>query len=79
MDPRLNVSVVTPQGVLFEGPAQHVILPGERGIFEVLINHKPLLSRLLPGDIFIDGQIFPINRGVIKIAMNQVLAIVETK
>ncbi len=75
----LNVSIISPQGVLFEGQAQRVILPGESGVFEVLINHKPLLSRLLPGELIVDNQTIPILRGVTKIAQNHVLAIVETR
>ncbi len=73
----LDVSVVTPQKVLFEGKVQSVILPGEKGIFEVLINHKPLLSLLIIGDIIVDTQSIPIRRGIVRAIKNQVLAIVE--
>ena len=75
----LNVSIVAPEGVLFEGPAQRVILPGESGVFEVMVNHKPILSRLLPGEIIVDNQTIPILRGVTKAAHNRILAIVETR
>ena len=73
----LNVSVVAPQGVLFEGKAQRVIMPGESGTFEILNNHKPIVSRLLPGDLMVDNQTIPILRGVARIMHNQVVAIVE--
>ncbi|MBI1977441.1 MAG: hypothetical protein HYS55_01660 [Candidatus Omnitrophica bacterium] len=72
-----DVSIVTPQGIVFEGKAQHVIFPGESGAFEVLVNHKPLLSRLLSGKVLVDELSIPIERGVVKVAMNQVVAIVE--
>ena len=74
----LNVSIITPQSVLFEGKARSVILPGERGFFEILANHKPLLSRMIAGALTIDGRAFSIRRGIIKIALNNVNAIVET-
>ena len=76
----LNVTVVTEETVLFEGKAHSVIFPGERGVFEVLAQHKPLLSRLLRGDVIIDinQQTFPILRGIAKVGLNQVTAIVET-
>ena len=73
----LDVSVVTPQGVLFEGKAQSVILPGEKGVFEVLSNHKALLSRLLAGEIIVDDQAIGVKRGCVKVALNRVLVIAE--
>lgn len=75
----LNVTVVTEEGVLFEGKAHSVIFPGEKGVFEVLPHHKPLLSRLLSGDLVIDidRQTFSILRGIVKVGLNQVTAIVE--
>jgi F-type H+-transporting ATPase subunit epsilon len=73
----LDVSVVTPQGIFFDGKAHTVILPGEKGVFEILINHRPLLSRLFTGQIVIDERIIPIRRGVVRVVKNQVLAVVE--
>ena len=73
----LEASVVTPQTVLFEGKAHSVILPGEMGVFEVVTGHKPLLSRLIFGDVIIDDHPIPIRRGVVKVMLNRVLAIVE--
>jgi len=75
--PLLEVTVVTPEGILFEGNAQSVILPGTRGIFEILPHHKPLLSRLLGGEVVIDRERIPIQRGIAKVALNRVVAIVE--
>ncbi len=76
----LNVTIVTEEAVLFEGKAHSVILPGERGYFEVLPQHKPLLSRLIGGNLSIDftEHNFPILRGIAKVGLNQVTAIVET-
>lgn len=73
----LDVSIVTPHGVLFEGKAQSVILPGEKGVFEVLSNHKALLSRLVAGQIFVDEQVIPVRRGCAKVVLNRVLVITE--
>ncbi|MFA6600035.1 MAG: hypothetical protein WC352_05880 [Candidatus Omnitrophota bacterium] len=72
-----KVSIVDPGGVLYEGEAQSVVFPGTNGTFEILINHKPLLSRLRSGDILVDNKAIPIRQGVVKAALNQVLAIVE--
>jgi len=73
----LDVIVVNPQRVIFEGEADSVLLPGEQGMFEVLSYHKPLLSRLVGGDVIIDGSRLPIHRGICKVESNSVALIVE--
>ncbi len=75
----LNVSVLSPEKVIFEGGAQKVILPGEQGVFEVIAFHKRILSRLLSGTLIIDEQEFSIRRGIVKVDQNKVTVIVEEK
>ena len=73
----LDVTVISPRETVYKGQANSVILPGEYGVFEVLLFHKPLLSRLIEGMIDIDGQSYSILRGVVKVEENRVTAIVE--
>ena len=74
----MDVTIVSLQDVLFSGTARQVIVPGEQGIFEILPMHRPIVSLLLPGTIVIDEQqVLPIRRGVVKVAFDQVTAIVE--
>ena len=73
----LEVVVLGPEAFLFEGKAQRVILPGEKGVFEVCPFHRPLISRLLSGVLIIDQESIPIQRGVVKVDRNRVTAIVE--
>ena len=73
----MNLLVTSPERVLFSGPARSVLLPGERGVFEVLPLHRPFLSRLLAGKMVIDGRAWPIRRGVVRVADNEVTAVVE--
>ena len=73
----LSVLVISRSGVLFEGAARQVIVPGEQGVFEVGMFHKPVVSRLLPGSIIIDGTPWPVRRGVVQVGGNRVLALVE--
>ncbi len=73
----IDVLVVTHQAILFRGQATSIILPGEQGTFEVLANHKPLLSLLLPGQIMVDHKSIPIKRGIAKLVHNKIFAIVE--
>lgn len=73
----LDISVLSPKEVIFEGKAKSVILPGEQGVFEVLPFHKRLLSRLISGTLLIDEESFPIRRGIVKVEQNRVTIIVE--
>jgi len=73
----LEVSLLNPQRIIFQGKAKSVILPGEQGVFEILAFHKPILSRLISGNILIDEKVFRIRRGIVKGYQNQVRIIVE--
>lgn len=73
----LDVLVLGPQEVFFEGRAQSAIFPGEMGVFEVLPFHKPLLSRLISGIIIVDNFRMDVTRGVVQVKSNKVTAIVE--
>lgn len=72
-----EVIIVTPEKVVFEGGADSVILPGENGVFEILSFHKPILSRLIGGEIMIDERPLVIRRGIAKMESNILTAIVE--
>jgi F-type H+-transporting ATPase subunit epsilon len=78
VEPKLSVVVTSPERMLYEGTAKGLIVPGERGTFEILPLHRPLVSRLLSGVMVIDGRSFPIRRGAIRVADDTVVAVVET-
>jgi F0F1-type ATP synthase epsilon subunit len=73
----IDVSVLNPKEVVFEGKAKSLIVPGEEGVFEVLPYHKRILSRLITGTLFIDEQHIKIQRGIIKVDQNKVTIIIE--
>lgn len=75
----LDVTILTPEEVLFQGRASRVILPGEVGTFEVGPFHRPLVSRLLPGFLIVDDRSVLIRRGVVKVERDRVTSIVETE
>lgn len=75
----MDVLILSPRDLLFQGSARSLILPGEQGVFEIAPFHRPLVSRLLPGLIVIDGrQTMLIHRGVVKVSRDAVTVIVET-
>ena len=73
----LDVQILSPQQLLFGGRVASIVLPGEQGVFEVASLHRPIVSRLLPGLILIEGQALRIRRGVVKVWQDTVVAIVE--
>lgn len=84
----LHLTIVSPERTLFDGPIAWVDLPGEMGRFQVLINHAPLISSLVAGNITYqtgdekfrvkrDVQTLPISGGFIEIKHNHVTVCVE--
>jgi F0F1-type ATP synthase epsilon subunit len=73
----IDVSVLNPKEVVFEGKAKRVMMPGEQGVFEALPFHKRFLSRLVSGTLIIDEKSLHIRRGIAKIDQNKVTIIVE--
>ena len=75
----MNIALLSPKAVLFEGKAENVIVPGEEGVFEVLPFHKRLMSRLIYGTIFIEEKSYLIERGIIMVDQNKVTIIVQER
>ena len=76
-DASFQVLIATPERVVFEGNAKSLILPGERGTFEIQPYHKRFLSRLVRGTLNVDGNELKIRRGIAKVGLNNVTVIVE--
>ncbi len=47
--PRFDVSIVTPDGAVFEGDAEMLVVPGAAGEIGVLARHAPLVATLKAG------------------------------
>ncbi len=73
----INVSIMNQEQEIFKGVANTVILPGDEGEFEVLSFHWPIVSLLRQGEIVIDNMGFPISKGIVRFADEQLVALVE--
>jgi F-type H+-transporting ATPase subunit epsilon len=49
MEKIIKLKIVTPTKTVFEGEVQNFTAPGSVGNFEVLYNHAPIVSKLMPG------------------------------
>lgn len=47
----LNLQIITPEYVIFEGKVDSVIVPGKKGRFQMLKNHAAVVSTLETGKI----------------------------
>lgn len=58
MDSLLNLTIVSPDGVLFEGKVKNIHLPGIMGQFSIMPQHAPLITQLDKGVItFYDNDL----------------------
>ncbi len=76
----MKVTIVSPERTIFEGEVSSVTVPGEKGRFEVLRNHAPIISCLQKGTILCSGketQTFDITSGFIEVANNEISICVE--
>lgn len=47
----MNIKILTPELVVFEGEVESVLLPGELGEFHILNDHAPVVSSLRKGKV----------------------------
>ena len=74
----MKVTILTPARTLYDGEAWSVFLPGTEGEFEIMDNHKPIMSLLKEGQIVLDWKkTIPLKKGIVKMFHNEVVALIE--
>jgi len=78
----LQLKIVSPERVEFDGEVTQVIVPGTLGRFEILNDHAPIISSLEDGVIqYVDasGQSHEllVSGGFVEVQKNQVSVCVE--
>ena len=78
----LKLEILTPNGLIFDGEAVSVTLPGEEGEFGVLANHSSLSTLLEAGVIDIEKEdktveSILINWGVVNVDEEKIIVLVE--
>ncbi len=78
----MELNLVTPDKLVFEGEITSVQLPGSNGSFEVLNNHAPIISSLGKGNVKITSssgiENFVIDGGVVEVVNNKVIVLAES-
>ena len=47
----MNIKILTPEYVVFEGEVDSVLLPGKDGEFHIMTNHAGIVSSLVGGNV----------------------------
>ena len=76
-----RVDVITPEGAVYAGEAEIVVVPGTAGELGVLANHAPLVSSLKPGEMHVTDLAgkrheFATDGGFISVRKNETLVLV---
>lgn len=80
----MQVQLITPEKVLFDGDATYVQVCGAQGEFGVLPNHTPFVSTLREGTISVDvaggeRKEFAVASGVAEVQAERVTLLVSEK
>ena len=73
-----HLTILNPKHVVYEGEVKSVFLPGDKGEFELLTFHAPIVSLLRPGAVVVDWEkTIPIKNGMVKFDRNECVILVE--
>ncbi len=77
-----DVSLVTPEGSVFEGEAEMLVVPGAAGEIGVLARHAPLVATLKAGSTRVhvgpsEVREFATGPGFFKVELDRALALVD--
>jgi F-type H+-transporting ATPase subunit epsilon len=77
----LNISVISPEALVFEGTADSVVAPAFDGDVGILTNHAPMMTLLGKGTLRIGAgagaKTFTIEGGFLQVAANAVRIVTE--
>jgi F-type H+-transporting ATPase subunit epsilon len=76
-----DLSLVTPEGAVYEGEAEMLIVPGAAGEIGILARHAPLVAMLKAGEIRVRGrgewQSFAAGAGYFKVQQDRAIVLVD--
>ncbi len=76
-----HCSVITPDGSVFDGPAEFVVIPAIDGELGILYNRAPLLSKLGAGRLRVDSggkqQVWFVDGGFAQVLDNHAIILTQ--
>ena len=77
----MKLQILTPDKVVFDGEVESLLVPGAAGPFEILKDHAPILSSLVPGELrFRKDRAeshFNVSGGFLEFHANQAVVLAE--
>ena len=75
----LNVSVISPEAILYEGTTDSVVAPAFDGEVGILTGHAPMMTLLGKGVLRLGagGQLFNVDGGFLQVIDNTVRVVTE--
>ena len=73
--PTFNLSILTPNGIVYENDVQSLVAPGANGFFGVLANHAPMIAATLPGIFKVKEEkeiFFAVGGGMVEVSHGNV-------
>lgn len=79
----MDLSIISPEGVVFSGNVEMIVIPGEKGDFGVLDRHAPFMTMLRAGPVTLyknkfPSQTFSITGGFCEVTPDQCLVLVDS-
>lgn len=76
------IEILTPEKKLFEGEVRSIKVPGNKGEFQVLKDHAPIVSTLGRGTITIvepgdKKTSYDVEGGIVEVKKNKIILLVE--
>ena len=76
-----DLSILTPEGAIYQGEASSITAEGVQGNFGVLSGHAPMISALNAGPVKVDTGtetlFFAVGDGVLEVANNSVKVLAD--
>lgn len=73
----MNLRIITPHGIKFEGEVSRIQFPADTGLMEILDGHAPLIAAVREGEAMLDDNLIDIGGGVLKVENNNVTIVCE--
>ena len=82
MSDMLNVRIITPKAVAYEGQALAVAIPAEGGQMQVFKGHIPVLAKVMSGEVCIENSgktpvRFSVDEGFLRVTHEEVHLLID--
>ncbi len=79
----MRIEIITPDKKVFEGDIKSLRVPGEKGSFQVLKDHAPIISTLESGTVvMVDFEnretLLDIDGGVVEVKANKIILLADS-